>query len=89
MQPPTHFFFKCILEEYVYVLNLTTSRDVSQNSFEDIIELCMKYSRRKEKAGKGVRATKSTRSITRTKLGNLLENFKQISWKQSLHRLIQ
>ena len=58
------------------VLNLMTFGDVSQRSFEDIIELCRKYSRSKEKIGKGVRATKSTGSITRIELGNLLEKFK-------------
>lgn len=52
------------------------SGDVSQRSFEDIIELCMKYSRSKAKIGKGVRDTNSTGSITRIELGNLLENFK-------------
>ena len=49
---------------------------VSQKSIEDIIQLCKKYSRRKEKARRGLRATKSTRSITRIELGNHLENFK-------------
>ena len=52
------------------------SRYVSQKSFEDFIEVCRKYSRTKEKTGRGVRATKSTGSITRFELGNLLENFK-------------
>ena len=52
------------------------SRYVSQKSFEDFIEVCRKYSRTKEKTGRGVRATKSTGSITRFELGNLMENFK-------------
>ena len=55
---------------------MMASGDVSQRSFKDIIELCRKYSRSKEKTGKGVRAPKSTGSITRIELGNLLENFK-------------
>ena len=70
-------FLKGILEEYVDVLNLMASRDVSQRSFKDIIELCRKYLRRKEKKRKGVRDTKSIGSITRIELGNLLENFKK------------
>lgn len=52
------------------------SKDVSQNSFEDIIELCRKYLRSKAKTGKGVSATKSIGSITRIELGTLPENFK-------------
>jgi hypothetical protein len=68
-------FSKGILEEYVDVLNLMASGDVSQRSFEDIIELCRKYVRNKEKIGKGVRATKSTGSLTRIELGNLLQIF--------------
>ena len=52
------------------------SGDVSQKTFEEIIELCRKYSRSRAKAGKGIRATKSTGGITKVELGNLLENFK-------------
>ena len=53
------------------------SEDVSHKSFEDIVEMCRKYSRSKAKAGKGVRAVKSSSGgITGLELGNLLENFK-------------
>ena len=53
------------------------SRDVSHKSFEDIVEMCKKYSRSKAKVGKGVRVVKSSfGGITRLELGNLLENFK-------------
>jgi hypothetical protein len=58
------------------------SGDISSLPFEQIVELCRKYSRGKAKAGKGQRdalsrVTKSTtRSITREEIGNLLENFK-------------
>ena len=69
-------FLKGILEEYVDVLNMMAFGDVSRKSFEEIIDLCRKYSRSKEKTERGVRATKSTGSITRIELGNLLENFK-------------
>ena len=59
------------------ILNLMASRDVSKKSFEDNVEMCRKYSRSKAKAGKRVRAIKSSsRGITRLELGNLLENFK-------------
>ena len=51
--------------------------DISQKSFEDIVELCRKYSHSKSKVGKRVRAIKSAGGgVTRTELGNLLENFK-------------
>ena len=51
--------------------------DVSHKSFEDIVEMCRKYSRSKAKARKGVRVVKSSSGgITRLELGNLLENFK-------------
>ena len=49
-------FLKGTLEENMDILNLMASGDVSQKSFEDIVEMCRKYSRSKAKAGKGVRA---------------------------------
>ena len=59
------------------MLNLMAAGDISQKSFEEIIELCRKYSRSKSKARKGIRAIKSVGGgVTRKKLGNLLENFK-------------
>ena len=70
-------FLKGILEENMDILNLMASGDVSQKSFEDIVEMCRKYSRSKAKARKGVRVVKSSSGgITRLELGNLLENFK-------------
>ena len=76
-------FLKGILEEYVEILNLMASGDVSHKSFEDITELCRKYSRSRAKAGKSTREgpsrisrTAGTSGITRVELGNLLENFK-------------
>jgi hypothetical protein len=56
--------------------------DISSLPFDQIFEMCRKYSRGKAKAGKGQRdilskVTKSTtRSISRDEIGNLLENFK-------------
>ena len=76
-------FLKGILEEYVEILNLMASRDVSHKSFEEITKLCRKYSRSRAEAGKNVRegpsrtsGTTGTSGVTRTELGNLLENFK-------------
>jgi hypothetical protein len=42
----------------------------------DIIELCNKYYRSKAKKKKSIRTIKPTGGVTRTELGNLLENFK-------------
>ena len=54
--------------------------DVSQLTFEEIFNLCKKYSRSKVKNGKGIRDTRINKSasggVTRVELGNLLENFK-------------
>ena len=56
---------------------------MSHKSFEEITELCRKYSRSRAKAGRNVREGPSctsriagTSGVTRTELGNLLENFK-------------
>jgi len=40
-------FLKGILEDYIDMLNLMATSDVSQKSFEYIVELCRKYSRSK------------------------------------------
>ena len=70
-------FLKGILEYYIDVLNLMAMGDVSEKSFEDIVELCRKYSHSKLKTRKGVRDIKlAGGSVTRTELGNLLEKFK-------------
>ena len=59
------------------MLNLMAAGDISQKPFEEIVELCRKYSRSKSKVEKGIRAIKSAGGgVTRTKLGNLLEKFK-------------
>ena len=70
-------FLKGKLEDYTDRLNLMVVGDISQKPFKEIIELCRKYSHSKSKDGKGIRAIKSAGGgVTRTKLGNLLENFK-------------
>lgn len=63
-------FLKGVLEDYIDMLNLMAAVDISQNTFEEIIELCRKYSRSKSKARKGIRAIKSVGGgVTRTELG--------------------
>jgi hypothetical protein len=75
-------FLREILEEYIDVLNLMGSGDISHLPFVDICNLCRKYSRSRAKSGKGIRdtfsrVTKSTTGgVTRVELGNLLEYFK-------------
>jgi hypothetical protein len=73
---------KGLLDEYIDVLNLMGYGDISSLPFEQICEMCRKYSRGKAKAGKSQRdalskVTKTaTGSITKAEIGNLLENFK-------------
>ena len=54
--------------------------DIFQLTFEEISNLCIKYSRSKAKNGKGIGDTRINKSalggVTRVELGNLLENFK-------------
>ena len=73
-------FLKGIQDEYIDVLNFMGAWDIFQLTFEEISNLCKKYSRSKAKNGKGIQDTrinKSTlRDVTRVELGNLLENFK-------------
>ena len=73
-------FLKGVIEDYIDVLNIIEAGDISQKPFDQIIELCRKYSRSKSKVGKGIRAIKLVRgSVTQIELGNLLENFKHTS----------
>ena len=69
-----------IHDEYIDILNIMGSGDISQLPFEDICALCRKYSRSKAKSGKGIRDARINKSssggATRVELGNLLENFK-------------
>ena len=66
-----------MLEDYIDMLNLMEVGYISQKPFEEIIELCRKYSHSKSKHGKGIRAIKSAGGgVTWIELGNLLENFK-------------
>ena len=73
---------KGIRDDYINVLNLMGAGDISFLPFDQMSELCRKYSRGKAKIGKDSRdslseVSKSTSgSVTRIELGNLLENFK-------------
>ena len=73
-------FLKGIQDEYIDVLNLMGAKDIYQLTFEEISNLCRKYSQNKDKNGKGVWDTiinkLASRSVTRVELGNLLINFK-------------
>ena len=71
---------KRIQDEYIDTLNLMGARYISQLDFEEISNLCRKYSRSKARYGRGLRDTRVNKSasggVTRVELGNLLENFK-------------
>jgi hypothetical protein len=76
-------FLKVILEEYLEILNLMASSDISHKPFYEICEMCKKYSRNRAKTRNNVRdpynrklKLVSSCGITRTEIGNLLENFK-------------
>jgi hypothetical protein len=70
-------------EEYLEMLNLMASDDISHKPFSKICEMCKNFSRSRAKTGKNVedpynRNLKpvSLGGIIRAKIGNLLENFK-------------
>eukprot|EP00253_Pinus_taeda_P006588 PITA_06588 len=73
-------FLKGIREEYLDDLNLMGKGDISTLPFEEIADLCEKYSRIKAKIGKRTISSKATKSasasVTRAEIGNLLEEFK-------------
>jgi hypothetical protein len=75
-------FLKGVRDDCIEVLNLLSSRDVNQKPFSEIANYCRRYSRGQVKTGKGPRdpfsrnTKQSSWTVTRTELGNLLENFK-------------
>ena len=73
-------FLKGISEEYLEILNLMASGDISHKPFAKICEMCKNYSRSRAKTGKNVWDPYNRRlkpgGITRVETGNLLENFK-------------
>jgi hypothetical protein len=48
-------FLKGISEEYLKILNLMASSDISYKPFSEICEMCKNYSRSRDKTGKNVR----------------------------------
>ena len=73
-------FLKGIQDEYLDVLNVMGKGDVSYLPFDEITELCQKYSRGRARKGKRDITSKTTKSatgsISRTEFGSLLEDFK-------------
>jgi hypothetical protein len=73
-------FLKGVLEEYLDDLNLMGKGDISTLPFDEISDLCEKYSRRKARNGKRTTSSKATKSattsVTRDEIGHLLEEFK-------------
>ena len=73
-------FLKGIREEYLDILNVMSKGDISYLPFDEIQDLCQKYSRGKARNGKRDVTSKVTKSatsgISRAELGNLLEYFK-------------
>ena len=74
---------KYIRDEWIDLLNLMGKGDVSQLSFGEICDLCKHISRGKAKTSKSLRdlvmsrINKYTiRTVSRSEIGNLLENFK-------------
>eukprot|EP00253_Pinus_taeda_P005658 PITA_05658 len=73
-------FLKGVRDDYLDILNVMGKGDISNLLFEEIVELCQKYSRGRSKIGKREVSSKAAKSaaggITRAEIGNLLENFK-------------
>lgn len=73
-------YLKGIRDEYLDIFNVMRKGDISNLPFDEITELCQKYSRGRSKSGRKdvtSRGSKSTTSgVTRAEIGSLLENFK-------------
>jgi hypothetical protein len=75
-------FLKGLRDDCIEVLNLLSSGDVHQKPFSEIAYYCRRHSRGQAKTRKGPRdpfrinTKQSSRTVTITELGNLLENFK-------------
>ena len=75
-------FLKGVRDDYINVLNFMGAADISFLPFDQISELCRKYSRGKAKTRKDSRdflskvSKYASGSVTRVELGNLLEIFK-------------
>lgn len=73
-------FIKGIRDEYLDDLNLMGKGDISNLPFDEIVDLCQKYSSSRERNGRRSMTSKITKSgtgnITRAELGNIFEDFK-------------
>jgi hypothetical protein len=76
-------FLKRISKEYLGMVNLMESGDISHKPFPKICEMCNNYSRSRAKTEKNVQdlynrnlKPVSSGGITRAEIGNLLEKFK-------------
>ena len=73
---------KGLKDDYIEFLNLLSSGYVHQKPFAEIADYYRRYSRGQAKTGKGPRdpfsrnTKQSSGTVTRTELGNILENFK-------------
>jgi hypothetical protein len=75
-------FLRGIKDDCMDALNLMGAGDISQMTSNDICELCKRYSRGITKSGKNPRdlvsriTNPSGGGVTRTEIGNMLDNFK-------------
>lgn len=74
---------KSVRDEWIYLLNLMGKGDISQLSFGDICELCIRISRGKARTGKNPRGPVMSRinnfaagTVSRAEIDNLFDNFK-------------
>ena len=73
-------FLKGILEEYIEILNLMAANDIYYKPFDEICDLCRKYSCSRDKTVNFVKngvpwasRSVSTSGITRMEIGNILK----------------
>ena len=74
---------RAIRLEYLEILNLIGGGDISKLGYDDVCEICHRYSRGNSKVGGGTRDTASRfvkslvgAGVTRAEMSNLFENFK-------------
>jgi hypothetical protein len=73
---------KGMKDEWVETLNLMGKGDIYQETYEEIVLLCIKCSRGSTQTRSGMRTSLirnnniTSRGVTRDEVGNLLENFK-------------
>src|SRR5690606_28334457 len=76
-------FLRAIKLEYLEIMNLMGGGDISKLGYDEVCEICRRYSRGNSKVGGEIRDTVSrlVRSVvgakvTRAEMGKLFENFK-------------